>query len=514
MRATVTALTSMALSLAACLSTASFAQNIENIEGAKKAVVKITSQAEGENRVGTGFIAKLDENTAYIVTASHVIEGDSKPQICFYPDAEKTYPATVIGTEGDLPRGLALIRVQGPLPSGLAHLGIDASFNLEASEQVTIIGFPRLAGTPWAVTPITIVGRQGTAITFTGAADEGSSGSPVLRHGWVTALVAEKSGEFGFAVPAAAVRFAIEGWGLKLLPDEAGSGSTHAPLTRPDARLANTRILFMSERDSNLTGNNSDLYTMDANGKNTKRVSPAHVIDAHDAGWSRDGNSITYVVDEDVKTMGIYQTEIGSGKTTKLTKDMAYFAIPVWSPDGERIAFLANTGVDSDDKDVFTMARNGTNLTRLTRKPSRKVSLFWSPGGNKIGFAEESTGGYKTFLMNVDGTEQQQLSSPLTDFGGAAWSANGSKIIGESMHDGYPAIYTVNDDGSDPVRLTNDPEGDGSPDWSPDGTRIIFTSFRDGHAEIYEMNSDGSNQVRLTSGTAPSSSPQWSPFPQ
>ena len=36
MRATVTALTSMALSLAACLSTASFAQNIENIEGAKK----------------------------------------------------------------------------------------------------------------------------------------------------------------------------------------------------------------------------------------------------------------------------------------------------------------------------------------------------------------------------------------------------------------------------------------------------------------------------------------------
>ena len=355
---------------------------------------------------------------------------------------------------------------------------------------------------------------QGTAITFTGAADEGSSGSPVLRHGWVTALVAEKSGEFGFAVPAAAVRFAIEGWGLKLLPDEAGSGSTHAPLTRPDARLANTRILFMSERDSNLTGNNSDLYTMDANGKNTKRVSPAHVIDAHDAGWSRDGNSITYVVDEDVKTMGIYQTEIGSGKTTKLTKDMAYFAIPVWSPDGGRIAFLANTGIDSDDKDVFTMARNGTNLTRLTRKPSRKVSLFWSPGGNKIGFAEESRRGYKTFLMNADGTEQQQLSSPLTDFGGAAWSANGSKIVGESIHDGYPAIYTVNDDGSDPVRLTNDPQGDGSPDWSPDGTKIIFTSFRDGHAEIYEMNADGSNQVRLTSGTAPSSSPQWSPFPK
>ena len=75
----------MALSLAACLSTASFAQNIENIENAKKAVVKITSQAEGENRVGTGFIAKLDENTAYIVTASHVIEGEQQTPGLFLP---------------------------------------------------------------------------------------------------------------------------------------------------------------------------------------------------------------------------------------------------------------------------------------------------------------------------------------------------------------------------------------------------------------------------------------------
>ena len=505
MKARLRALTSMALSLAACLSTASFAQDTEE---AKKAVVKIISQAEGINRVGTGFIAKLDENAAYIVTASHVIAGDSKPQVCFYPDAEKTHQATVIGTEGDLPRGLALIRVQGPLPPGLARLGIDASFNLEASEQVSIIGFPRLAGTPWAITPITIVGRQGTAITFTGAADEGSSGSPVLRHGWVTALVAEKSGDFGYAVPAAALRFAIEGWGLKLLPDEAGPRSAHAPVTIPDARLANTKILFISNRDMDVTGDNSDIYTMDIDGKNVKRVNAPHFLYAQDAGWSRDGNSITFVTDDDIKTMGVYQTEIGNGKTTKLTKDMSFFSLPVWSPDGERIALLAG----EDQRDVFIMGRDGTGLTRLTHQPSPKVSLFWSPGGDRIGFAEKSGKGYKTFFMNADGTNRQLLSSPLTDFAGGSWSANGNKIIGDSMHDGYPAIYTVNDDGSDPVRLTNHPEGDGSPDWSPDGTRIVFTSRRDGHDEIYIMNADGSNQVRLTSGTAKSYSPQWSPF--
>jgi TolB protein len=502
-------LASIAMSFTALLSTAGLAQDIEE---EKRAVVKITSQADGVNRVGTGFIANLGQDAAFIVTASHVIEGDSKPQVAFYPDATKTRQATIIGTEGDLPRGLALIRVDGPLPHGLSHLGIDASFNLEASEQVTIIGFPRLAATAWAVTPITIVGRQGTAITFTGAADEGSSGSPVIRNGWVTALVAEKSGDFGFAVPGAAVRFALEGWGLKLTPDQSVPRSAHALPTTPTGKLSNTRILFTSNRDMDVTGNNFDLYVMDIDGRNVKRVSPQHKIDPEDAGWSRDGTSITYVTKGDPTTNGIYQTELATGKTTKFTRDMAYFRAPLWSPDGSRIAFLANTSIGPDNQDVFVMPGSGGNVKRLTHNPSHKVSLFWSPDGNEIGFAELTDKKCKTFFISVDGTRLEQLSSPLTDFAGGSWSVATNKIIGESKREGYAAIYTLNRDGSDPVRLTNTPQGDMQPDWSPDGTKIVFTSRRDGHAEIYVMNADGSNQVRLTSGHSFSYNPQWSPF--
>ena len=47
----------------------------QDITQVKKGVVKITAQVEGKNRVGSGIIVKLEEDHAYIVTASHVIEG-------------------------------------------------------------------------------------------------------------------------------------------------------------------------------------------------------------------------------------------------------------------------------------------------------------------------------------------------------------------------------------------------------------------------------------------------------
>ncbi|MDM8559628.1 hypothetical protein [Candidatus Parabeggiatoa sp. HSG14] len=42
----------------------------------KKAVVKITSN----NRVGSGFVVKVIQNKAYIMTVAHTIEGEPQPK--------------------------------------------------------------------------------------------------------------------------------------------------------------------------------------------------------------------------------------------------------------------------------------------------------------------------------------------------------------------------------------------------------------------------------------------------
>ena len=51
----------------------------QDIAQVKKGVVKITAQVEGKSKIGSGIIVKLEEDHAYILTASHVIEGDPQP---------------------------------------------------------------------------------------------------------------------------------------------------------------------------------------------------------------------------------------------------------------------------------------------------------------------------------------------------------------------------------------------------------------------------------------------------
>ena len=70
-------------------------------------------------------------------------------------------------------------------------------------------------------------------------------------------------------------------------------------------------------------------------------------------------------------------------------------------------------------------------------------------------------------------------------------------------------IFVVNVDGTGLQKLTSSAAIDSQPAWSPDGQRIAFASRRDGPFQIYVMNSDGSNQTRLTHSNEHEQFPCW-----
>ena len=96
--------------------------------------------------------------------------------------------------------------------------------------------------------------------------------------------------------------------------------------------------------------------------------------------------------------------------------------------------------------------------------------------------------------------------------GNHTWSPDGSRFAFRSdRDDGNFEIYVMDVDGSNQQNLTNNHAYDWGPSWSPDGSRIVFHSYRDGNWEIYVMDADGSNQQRLTDNPAADSLPCWSP---
>ena len=193
----------------------SHANSAPPIQELKQGVVKISSTLDGKQRIGTGIIIHLDHDAAYIVTASHVIEGDQHPIVSFFSKPNRPVTAKVIGLEGGDQRGLGGLLVDGTLPNDLRALPLNQSLRVSGGEQVTLIGFPRMAGTNWAVTPGTIAGSSGRDLSFTAPADEGNSGGPLLMKGKVLGIITEATEQFAHATPALIAKFALESWGVK-----------------------------------------------------------------------------------------------------------------------------------------------------------------------------------------------------------------------------------------------------------------------------------------------------------
>jgi Tol biopolymer transport system component len=79
----------------------------------------------------------------------------------------------------------------------------------------------------------------------------------------------------------------------------------------------------------------------------------------------------------DVEHLGVL--DLDSGVVTDLGPGFA----PSWSPDGSRLAYLADTGHRTD---LFTMNADGGKVVQLTDDGLQETFPLWAPDGSSILF--------------------------------------------------------------------------------------------------------------------------------
>src|SRR5581483_4963837 len=71
------------------------------------------------------------------------------------------------------------------------------------------------------------------------------------------------------------------------------------------------------------------------------------------------------------------------GTATRLTAGVGMETMPVFSPDGQTVAF---TGEYDGNVDIYTIAAEGGVPKRITWHPSPDYAVAWTPDGQRILF--------------------------------------------------------------------------------------------------------------------------------
>ena len=282
------------------------------------------------------------------------------------------------------------------------------------------------------------------------------------------------------------------------------------PVWSPDGHT----IAFFSDR-----GGNPDIFVMNADGSHVEQLTRDAFASLYfskspedrNPSWSPDGSQIAFESGRDNQMLtyinhDIYVMAADGSNVKRLTDDGADEGGPSWSPNGESIAYVKMEYFSDQDVienptwDIYVMDVDGTDQMQLTKDSASEIEPAWSPDGSKIAFISDRNGqNFDIYVMNADGSNVTQLTNDSANEFGPVWSPDGKQIVFNSDRNGNVQLFVMSIDGSNLVQLTEDSSNSAYADWSPDGKRIVFESDRDtGYANIYVMSADGSNVMQLT----------------
>jgi Tol biopolymer transport system component len=181
-------------------------------------------------------------------------------------------------------------------------------------------------------------------------------------------------------------------------------------------------------------------------------------------------------------------------------------AAQTWSPSSALVLDVVGDGrVVFDTRSPrqnlreVTLAGAAANGRWLSRGESTDRQPVYSPDGEWVAFSSNRGGGMNLWLVSTATGNLRRVTDAHVNWD-PAFTRDGQRLLWSSNRGGNFEIWTADVDGSGPRQVTQDGGNAENPTATPDGRWIVYSSGNPQKAGLWKIRPDGSEAVHLVKG--------------
>lgn len=287
-----------------------------------------------------------------------------------------------------------------------------------------------------------------------------------------------------------------------------------------------TKILFVSDKGSTHKKIVKDLYEMDFDGFNKKRLTHLNAMIISPA-LSHDNKKVLYSIIEHelkktssgvgmqkVKNINLYLLNLETKRSKLISNIDGINSGAIFNKTGDSIyltlSYLKNA-------DIYKMDLGSGVKRRITNHFSDDVDPHINSDESMLTFLSGRPGKAMIYTLDPTGVEKNVIRIGWVGRFNAAprFNPTGTEIVFSSWVDDRFDIYRIDSDGKNLVRLTKNFGSNEEPWFSPDGEFIVFTSQRvitrkKAVQDVYIMNREGEVIRKISENYGKIYTPRWS----